>query len=128
MSWMRAFRRVLKIEFINEARRPGSPRFRSQFNVSSPELPGDNSWCQEEQQFLGLDGDGCPPEEISNQRQTADNRNFLDVGVLRRNNDSSDDDRPAILDQHFGLRGLCVQRWDALPAGNTLIDLCILHA
>src|SRR5580704_11555957 len=126
MSWMSAFRRVLKIEFINETRRPQSPRFRTQFKVSSSELPSDNSRCQKEQQFLRLDCGGCPLEEISDQRQAADDGNLLDVRVLRRDDDSPDDDRAAVWNQYFGLRRLSVQRRDTLHAGNTLIDLGIL--
>src|SRR5580692_5634080 len=127
ISWLSAFLRIWKGELINEARRPKSPRFRSYFTDFAARLPGDDAWRQEEQQFLRLDGDGGPFEEVADQRQATDDRNLLDVGVLGGDDDAANHDGAAVRNEYLGLRGLRVQRRDTLHARNTLIDLSIFH-
>src|SRR5438445_5338563 len=77
-------------------------------------LPGNDSRCQEEQEFLRRDADVCPLEEVADQRQAANQRHLCHVDTLLCHDYAADDDRPAVSNQYFRLRGLRVQR------GNTL--------
>src|SRR6266853_5934139 len=86
-----------------------------------------DSWRQEEQQFLRAHGDVSPLEEVADERQAAYQRNLGDVHVLLRNDYAADDHRSAIRNQDLGFRGLGIQCRNALNSRDTIVDLRVFH-
>src|ERR1700674_579898 len=92
-----------------------------------PQLPRDNPRSQEEHQFLRRSRNAGPLEEMPDQRQAAHERNLLDVGALRGDDDAADYDGTAIGHGHLGFRRLGIESRYSRHARDTGIDLRILN-
>src|SRR6267142_783310 len=91
--------------------------------VRYAEFSENNPRRQEEQEFLGLGGRVGAPEEMPDERQTADQGHLADVHPLLRDDNTTDDHRAAVGNSDLGFGGLRIQRGNALHARNTSINL-----
>src|SRR5712691_573039 len=92
----------------------------------NPGLPGDNPWSEEKQQLGGSVADVVAAEQVADQRKAPDEGNLRNIGLLVRDNDSTDHHSAAVNGKHFGFHRLRVQGRNSLDAGYAVVNLRVL--
>src|SRR4029077_12171512 len=78
-------------------------------------------------QFLRLRADRRVLEQVAHRRQTPEEWHLIHVGLLIRDDDSADNNRAAVGDQHFRFRSLGIDGRNTLDARNRLVYLVVRH-